>query len=255
MRHDPRWILTALLLCTIGLAACAPKKPKPPEVQHDASYSVRLARSLANAGRVNEALATLDEAIEKEPDNGGLHNYYGVICFQAGRYEAAVESFQKALEVDPYLTDAHNYLGSVYLEQKRMTDAEEEFKKALSDPAYPTPEKVHFNMGLLYASQGRDRESVESFRHSVGIDPKYHKAHYQLASMLERLGELVEAAREYEVAEPAFRSSGEYWYRRGMTYHLLGQEAKALDSLERVREVAPGSESAARAEELLELLD
>ena len=254
-RQNPRWMMTAVVLLTIGLAGCASGTAKKPEIERDATFSVRMAQSMAKAGRINEALATLDEAIEKEPENAGLHNYYGVVCFQAGRYDAAVTAFKRALEVDPYLTDAHNYLGAVYLEQNRMAEAEVELKAALSDPAYPTPEKVHLNLGLLYAAQGRDRESVESLRRSVGIDPQYFKAHYQLAAMLERLGKLVEAAQEYEVAEPAFLGSGEYWYRRGMTYHLLGQGQKALDSLQRVRSAAPGSESAARAEELLELLD
>jgi hypothetical protein len=40
-----------------------------------------------------------------------------------------------------------------------------------------------------------------------------------------------------------------------MTYYRLGDTQKALDSLVRVRTVAPGSESAAQAEQLLELLD
>ena len=218
-------------------------------------HSVRLARSLFRAGRVGEALATLDTAIAREPDNASLHSYYGLLCFQAGRNEAAVEALQRAIEVDPYLTDAHNVLGTVYLELGRTVEAEQQFRTALEDPAYPTPEKVYLNLGLLYDSQGREDEAVGSFRQSVGIAPDYHKAHFHLASALDRVGKLAEAAREYEVAEPAFKNDGEYWYRRGFAYYRLGRAGNALESLQRVRVVAPGSASAARADELLELLD
>ena len=184
-----------------------------------------------------------------------MHSYYGLLCLQSGRNDAAVGSLHRAIELDPYLTDARNVLGTVYLELGRAEDAEEQFRKALEDPAYPTPEKVYLNLGLLYDSQGRDDEAVESFRKSVGIDPKYHKAHFHLASALDRVGNLSEAAREYEVAEPAFKNDGEYWYRRGFAYYRLGRAGHALESLLRVRDVAPGSESAARADELLALLD
>ncbi len=247
-------VLALVLAAAVGCGPNAETK-RPPEPEHDAVYSVRMARSLFKAGRVSEALTTLDEAIAREPDNASLHNYYGSLCLQSGRYEAAVGALQRALEVDPYLTDAHNALGIVYLELGRNDEAEEQFRTALADPAYPTPHKVYLNLGLLYGSQGRDTEAIESFRQSVGIDPDYFKAHFHLASALDRIGKLSEAAREYEVAEPQFKNDGEYWYRRGFAYYRLGQEGNALESLQRVRTVSPGSESAARPDELLDLLD
>ena len=54
---------------------------------------------------------------------------------------------------------------------------------------------------------------------------------------------------------PAFRGDGEYWYRRGFAYYRLGEKDLARESLLRVRSIAPGSESAARADELLTVLD
>ncbi len=244
------WMIVALAV------GCGPKKDadRPKAREPDAEYSMRLAQSQFRGGRVTEALATLDEAIERDPDIAALYNFYGLFCLQSGRYEKAVVALNEALRVDPFLTDAHNNLGTVYLELGQINEAEGEFRAALDDPAYPTPEKVYLNLGLLYKSQGRDAESISALRKSVGIDPTYYKAHYQLASMLERLGKILEAAREYEVAEPGFKNDGEYWYRRGFSYYRLGEEGKALDALYRVRSIAPGSESAAKADKLLALM-
>jgi len=252
--HRLGGVLALILAASLGFG-CGSQTKRPPEKEPDVLHSVRMARSLFRAGRVSEALATLELAITREPDNASLHSYYGLLCFQSGRNEAAVEALQRAIDVDPYLTDAHNVLGTVYLELGEATLAEQQFRIALEDPAYPTPEKVYLNLGLLFDSQGRDEEAIVSFRQSVGIAPRYHKAHFHLASALDRIGKLAEAAREYEVAEPAFKDDGEYWYRRGFAYYRLGREGSALDSLHRVRLVAPGSESAARADELLDLLD
>jgi len=108
---------------------------------------------------------------------------------------------------------------------------------------------------ILRSEYSGDEEAIENLRQAVGINPKYYTAHFELASILDRIGELAEAVREYEVAEPDFRNNGEYWYRRGFTYYRLGREADAREALQHVQSIAPGSESAARANELLGVLD
>lgn len=245
----------AFLLMAACLAGCggntATKKPEGLTTQE----KVGQAQSLFRAGRVGDALAIMEEALESEPDNARLHSMYGTLCFQAGRYADAEKAFKAALELDSYLTDAHNFLGAVYAEQGRGAEAEEQYKIALRDPAYPTPELVYLNLGLLYVSRGEDELAVAPFRSAVEIDTKFYKGHYELASVLDRLGHIEEAIREYEVAEPAYRQSGEYFYRLGMAYFRIGESRKARENLERAISIAPGSNSAARADELLNVMD
>ncbi|HKQ63345.1 MAG TPA: tetratricopeptide repeat protein [Candidatus Polarisedimenticolaceae bacterium] len=233
--------------------ACAGKKAKHDPKQTTA-YRVRLAQSQFQAGRVNEALALLDEAIRSEPRNAGLFNYSGQICFVAGRQAEAERRLLQALEIDAQLTDAHNTLGAVYSETGRKDEAEREFKRVLEDPVYPTPEKAYLNLGTLYVSQGREQEALGALRRAVEINPRYLDAHYQLAALLDKRGNLDEAAREYEVAGPGYRNNGEYHYRLGLTYVRLGEQDKARESLRRALAVSPGSPSAAQAEELLKTL-
>ena len=247
-------LLAGTLVLAVGCTG-ARQSPTPKPIEKDAKYSVRLARSLFDGGRVSEALAELEQATERFPDDASLYNAYGSFLWTAGRSEQALAAFTRVLEIDPYFTDAHNHLGVVYLGQKDYGRSESEFKKALEDPAYPTPHFVYLNLGQLYAEQGRNDEAITAMSKSVGIDPGFFKAHFHLASLLDEIGQLIEAAREYEVAEPAFRNDGEYWYRRGFAYYRLGETGKARDSLLRVRSIAPGSESAARADELLSVLD
>lgn len=250
-------LATALLLIGIaagagcGGGAATKKKPQQPTTQEQ----VRTAQSMFKAGRVTEALAGLEAALQSEPDNARLHNVYGTLCFQAGRYRAAEVAFLRALELDPYLTDAHNFLGAVYQQTGRHDDAEKHYRTALAEPAYPTPEKPWLNLGLLYSNQGRDDEAVDALRTALEINPKFYKAHYELASLLDRRGELEEAAREYEVAEPEYRQVGEYHYRLGWVYFRMDQREQARESLNRAIAVAPGSRSAAKAGDLLKMLD
>ena len=236
-------------------AGCAGKSEPAGKVEQDPLFKARMAQSLMAAGRVGEALSTLQEAIEADPGNAALRLHHGQICFQAGRYDEAERSLHKALQLDRYLTDAHNFLGAVYQETGRHEQAEREYKLALEDLAYPSPELVYLNLGILYADLGREEEAIEVLRKSVGVNPKYYKAHFQLASVLEKTGNYGEAVREYEVAEPGFRNNADYFYRLGLTYFRLGEKQRARFNLDRALSVAPGSESAARAEELLRMLD
>ena len=110
---------------------------------------------------------------------------------------------------------------------------------------------LHAQRSLLGVPHGL---SVDRHRRAVEIDPKYYAAHFQLASLLDRTNRLDEAASEYEVAAPGFRSSGDYHYRLGFVYFRLGRKDRARDSLRRAIDVAPGSRSAAKAGDLLKAL-
>ncbi len=248
-------LLAAVAVGVVLLVGCGGAQDSRKAIESQPMYKMRMAESLMNAGRVSEALATIQEAVDADPGSAPLRMQQGQLVLRAGRYADAEAAFRKALEIDPYLTDAHNFLGTVYQEMGRHADAEREYQAALADLAYPTPELVYLNLGLLHGDLGHDAEAIEALRRAVGINPKYFKAHFHLAASLERVGKYDEAAREYEVAEPAFRSNGEYFYRRGFAYFRLGRVQAAKDSLNRVLAIAPGSESAARADELLKMMD
>jgi len=247
------WLLSlALMVCVAGCGGeTATKKP----AELSAQDKQRMAYSMLNAGRVSDALKLIDEALAQEPANIMFHTVKGEICLRAGRIDQAETSFLRVLEIDPHMTDAHRALGSIYDQQGRKQEAEQEFKTALADRAYPAPEKIHLNLGMLYSSQGRNEEAVAAFRTAVGINPKYYRGHFELASILDRLGKIEEAAREYVVAAPDYDNDGEFHYRLGYAFYRLGEIGKARDSLDRAIALAPGSNSAVRADELLKLID
>lgn len=234
--------------------ASAAKKPPKREPGAELREQMGLAESYVKAGRTTEAIEIAEKAAAANPGNAAVWNFHGQLCFMAGRLPAAEQSFRKALALDPYLADAHNNLGAVLDRSGRKAEAEEAYRKALADPTYPTPEKVHLNLGLLFASQGRDEEAVAEMRRAVEYNPKFYQGHYELASLLDRTGRLDEAVRLYEVAAPEYREDGTYQYRLGLAYFRLKRPDDARKHLEKVLAVAPGSENAAKADDLLKLL-
>jgi type IV pilus biogenesis/stability protein PilW len=250
-----RVVPCAAVLVLFGtLSGCAGPAPRKRDPEVETANRIRTAQAYLQAGRTKEALDILDVAVRTEPLNAGLRNFYGQVCLMTGRSEAAEAALRKALELDPDMADAHNNLGALYDKIGRKDEAEREYRLALAAPQYPTPEKAHLNLGLLYSGQGRDDDAIREYRRAVEIDPKYYQAHFELASLLDKTGRLEEAVREYEVAAPGYASSGDYFYRVGFGYFRLGEKLKAREKLQHVIEISPGSESAAKSDDLLKVL-
>jgi Tfp pilus assembly protein PilF len=196
----------------------------------------------------------LAELVAENPEDPQVCTVYGKYLFLAGRYPAAEQQLKRALELDPHLTDARNWLGVSLAQQQRYDEAREQYDLALKDPAYPSPQMVYLNLGMLYRAQGLDDKGIDQLRRAVQIDPRYFKAHFELALALETVGQFDEALDELVVAESAYRTDGTYWYRRGFLEFRLQRANKALDSLRRCLDVSPGSPAAAQARELMEVI-
>ena len=257
MKRHPILPASAIVFAAVvfaSAAGCAPAKSKPKDPAPEAATNIRLAESYFGAGKMNEALDILEKTAASQPSNAPLRNYYGQLCFLAGRNPEAEKAFLQALEVDPRLTDARNNLGAVYDATGRKDEAERQFLQVLADPSYSSPEKAHLNLGILYRSAGRQQEAIAQLRRAVEINPKYYRGHYELASALDKAGLLEEAAREYEVAAPEYKSNGEYQYRIGLAYMKLDQPGKAREHFSRCQELSPGSEAASKAYDLMKML-
>ncbi len=249
------WIVMVFLVgCGGGSKKPASSDPQDAIDRLDTPGKIRVAQSFYQNGRAQEAVEVLEKAIEDDPGSAAVRNYQGQLLLLIGRYPEAEAALRAALEIDPYMTDAHNNLGVVYDRMGDKVRAEESFRTALADHTYPTPEKVHLNLGLLYESQGRRDDAIAELRRSVAINTTFYQGHYELAGLLEKEGKLIEAAELYEVAAPLYRTSAEYHFRLGLTYFRLEDRIRAREHFNRVRELSPGSETAAQAAEYLGMM-
>ncbi len=106
---------------------------------------------LANSGRLDQAVAHLEETLALEPLSPLVLTFSG-ICRMLGReYDEAVRLFQAALELDPNFPMAHGYLGETYCQQHEYERAEAELQKAVQT-SLPG---CHLSDGLLGYCYGR----------------------------------------------------------------------------------------------------
>ncbi|MGL4780047.1 MAG: tetratricopeptide repeat protein [Bacteroidales bacterium] len=107
-------------------------------------------------GKMNEAIAYLDEAIKLDPNNANYYNVKGAILEEQKDIQGALAAFQQAEKVDPNNAETYNNIGRVYYNQAVAKDEEVsqirdnkkyEAEKALLNPmfekAIPYFQKAH----------------------------------------------------------------------------------------------------------------
>ena len=65
------------------------------------------AMEASHGGRIEEALAWLDEALRVHPDGAEAHNGRGEILWDEGRVDEALHEFERSLGADPKFITAH----------------------------------------------------------------------------------------------------------------------------------------------------
>jgi tetratricopeptide (TPR) repeat protein len=78
-----------------------------------------MARSLMQLGRLDEALAALDEAIAREPDVAASWANRGILNDRLGNYEAAIRDYEKSATLDETVNEGPSWLTRFLRNQQR----------------------------------------------------------------------------------------------------------------------------------------
>lgn len=237
-------LLVLLAACTSG-----PKKKSVAESRARSHY--QLALRLYQEDQVRPALQEMTRAVDLEPDNAVYRNTLGFVYFSLGEYERAREHYEKALRLDPAFTEVHLNLALVDSEEGNYTEAEAHYRRALADPSYPTPEKIYVNWGLTQQKRGDASGAEAMMRKALEMSPRYPRAHYELARLLETKGDPDTALQEYLKAWEGMSEVPELNLRLGEIYTERNQPGQARPYLEKVITVAPQSPAAEKARHLL----
>jgi len=131
---------SVIALCAVAwLPACATTTAENEirKLEARASYEAGV-KSIAE-GRISLGLASLRQAVEIEPSNPIYHNAVGAVLLNIGRVQDAEAEFQKAVDADPAGAAGYFYLGyTVYkiAEPKRPFHPEKRRAAELFAKAY-----------------------------------------------------------------------------------------------------------------------
>jgi tetratricopeptide (TPR) repeat protein len=122
------------------------------------------------AGRLEEAEGALRQALEKDPRNSRFLFRLGVILDKRGDKAASIEAMRRVLEVDPQNASALNYIGYTYAELgENLDEAEQLIRKALElkpDDGYITD-----SLGWVYHQKGDFRRALHFLKKAAALVP------------------------------------------------------------------------------------
>lgn len=99
--------------------------------QADSKAISLLSRAYANQGRLSEALAWCEKAIEQDKLNPGLYYLRATILQEQGAIDEAIISLKQALYLDQDFVPAHFALGNLAMREGRLKESDRHFQNAL----------------------------------------------------------------------------------------------------------------------------
>jgi tetratricopeptide (TPR) repeat protein len=135
-----------------------------------ASAHYNLAGSLARRGELTEAERHFRAALEERP-NAQTFLGLGIVLSQQGRVDEAMASLRDAIEADPRVPASYEALGTILLEQGRLGEAESKFRTVIRNrPNAAAHQKLAEDLMRLGRSEEarKEMEMAEALHRSAG---------------------------------------------------------------------------------------
>ena len=157
-----------------------------------ASATARVALSYAQQARanLNGARASLNQAVELEPDNALAWARLAEVRSSFGLLQSARQAAQRAVDLAPRLSRTQTVLGFALLTQVKTTAAKAAFDKAIAfDQADPLP---RLGLGLAKIREGQLADGSREIEIAASLDPNNPLLHSYLGKA--RLASIVGSA-------------------------------------------------------------
>ena len=206
-------------------------------VSADAYDHYNLGITLKEQGRLDEALASYNQAIALKPDFAEAYNNLGNTLKELGRLDEVLASFTKAITLKPDFAEAHHNLGNALKQLGRLDEAEVSYTRAIA--LRPDYAKAHFNLGRTLEELGRLEEALASYNQAIVAKPDYTEAHFNLGITLKKLGRLEEALASFDQAIALKPDYAKAYSNLGITLKELGILEEALASFKQAIALKP----------------
>lgn len=182
----------------------------PPNVAIENSLGFALQRN----GRVDEAAAHFEKALQLTPDDHMSLLYMGVCRFYQGRVSEAIDYARAAIRLQPKAAKAHDLLGMSLAMQNQNEAALDEMRRAVQ--LAPDDAEIRNDLGAALVRLDKIPEAIDEFHEALRLNPNNAAAHANLGSVLLASGKPQESIPEFEAAlrlDPKSKAAAEGLYQ------------------------------------------
>jgi tetratricopeptide (TPR) repeat protein len=184
----------------------------------------------------NEAIRFYTAAIACRPRNAPAHYYLAHVLDQRGRIDEAIAEYEKAIELNPDFNWPRAGLCAVYFKQGKPDLAIAECQRAIN--RNPNDAKPHDLLGQALSLCGRTGQAIREYETAVALEPNVAEFENNLAWMLVTCPEtgLRNPSRAVELARSAVdraKDTPGYWNTLGVSLYRIGDWQGAISALEK----------------------
>lgn len=195
-----------------------------------------------------DPITLYQETLKRNPACTIAQYNLGNSLADAGRLDEAIEHYQQALQLQPDDVQTQNNLGSALVRQGRIQEAIERYQRVLQ--IQPDNAVADVNMGIALLAADRTREAIKYLEEAIRLDANNADAHLNLGLALAKSDRLQEAIGQFEQTLRLERFQLQVYANLTSAYVQLQQPNQAIASAEKGIELAQSQGQEALAQEI-----
>jgi len=193
-------------------------------------------------GEIESALSCYQRLVELRPDFARAHYCLGVAQELLKRLGASKDSYRRAVALEPGSAEFHCALARAHYKSGDPQAAAEGFQRALA--LDPNRYEIHNGLGLALTDLGQYEAATEILQKGCALQPESAELSASLGYLLEAKGDLASSAEAYRRAIRLAPKLAGAHRELGLVLFALGELAEAEECFERVRCLDPDSAEA-----------
>mgnify|MGYP006422227903 CR=1 FL=1 len=200
-------------------------------------------------GRLSDAIASYRRAIDLNPNHFLYHHSMGILLHKLGKFQSAVSSYRHALSLNPNYSWSYYHLGRVFQSLGNVEEALSCYRTIKTFQSQPeevverTKNRIKEIETYLEQKKQLDNE-IKTYRQQVAQNPQNpenYKTYNQLAQLLERKGDSLEALFCYRKITHIRPFSPWFQTKLAKSLFKLGLLDEAINSYQKSLKIDPNA--------------
>jgi tetratricopeptide (TPR) repeat protein len=135
-----------------------------------------------------------NHALKVTKDNALTHGYLAYSLAEEGKLGEAVYHYNEAIRLQPDYANAYYNRGSIYTESGQYQKAIQDYTETIR--IIPDYILAYFNRGMAYSKIGRYQEAIGDYNESIRLKPDYADAYNNRSAVYLNMGDIRSGCRD-----------------------------------------------------------
>jgi tetratricopeptide (TPR) repeat protein len=196
-----------------------------------------LGKTLARAGRPQNAIPFLTRAADRSPDHFQLHLDLALACAQASELDSAIAAYRRCTKLASDSAQPHAELGMVLTRSCKNAEAATSLARAVE--LAPESSEFSFHLGVALGNCGESDRAIAAYQRAIELNPQMPESYANLGVLLRSIGKREAALIAYGRALDLNPDCAEVHCNLGVALAEVDRMDEAMQCYERALAINP----------------